>query len=35
VKTRRYSEAQIYGTDVNGTVIVSTDGEAYVLKAEK
>ena len=27
--------AQIYGTEVNGTVIVSTDGEAYVLKTEK
>jgi len=27
--------AQIYGTDVNGTVIVSTDGQVYILKTEK
>ena len=27
--------AKIYGTDINGTIIVTTDGEAYSLKTEK
>ena len=27
--------ATIYGTDVNGTIVVTTDGETYTVESEK